>query len=1122
MSWHWAALSALALMIALFGVAAAVERGLWRRAGDPAIRHRAYTLALGVYCSSWTFYGSVGSAVRDGWNYLPIYCAPILLLLAAPRFLRSLAQAVADEQAKTVSDFIAARFGHDPIVARLVTVIALLGTIPYVALQFRSIGSALSLVTGQPVGIAAMVVAAPVLALFAILFGARRYELAGRSEGLVFAIGVESLIKLAALVAVAGLATGLLLHADPGQIAAGAARLGERFRPGRLSFDTLTIMVVSVFAVLVLPRQFYMGVVEARSPGDLAQARFGLAAYIAIMAAMALPIAFAGVALLPAGVAPDAYVLDLPAHAGNHTLLAIALLGGIAAAASMVIVDSTALATMVSNDLVFPALQRRDAAPQAGELGRRTLAVRRLSIVGIVLVALVWALLVSPRESLASMGLVAFAAMAQISPHLLMATYAERRDVVAARASLAVGLALWLYTLALPPILPQAWLDALRAGPLDPLQLFGVGQASPLVHGVTWSLGANLLTYGLIVARSARTAPRLRVQPAAQAISDVGELHRLVAGFVGDAAAARAFPEERWARPIDRKSAQRAQELIARVVGAASARTLVASALAGGQMSLADVTRLLDEGAQSLRFSRRLLSATFENVDAGISVVDPEMNLVAWNSRYLDIFSYPPGLVQVGTPVAELIRHNARRGDFGPGEVEFHVAKRLDHMRRGTPHTFERRRRDGRVIKTVGGPMPGGGYVMSFTDVSEEARIREELEVTLAELESRVAERTRELFEANGRLAQATRDKTRFLAAASHDLLQPLHAARLFAAALARDPGTSRQDLVARVDRAIVGAETLLRALLDISKLDAGGVQPECSTVALEPFLRDLAEGIRPLAEERGLRLRLGPLAGSLFTDPGLLRSVLQNFLTNAVRYTASGGVLLGVRRRGAMLRIDVIDTGVGIDPARHDEIFGEFTRVGEVEAEGLGLGLAIAQRIVRLLGGRIELASTPGRGSRFSLVLPGSAAAAETVADAPAAVPPGRPAASALRVLVVDNEPEIVAATSALLASMGHVPLAASNVAEALAAADRADVVLADYALGEVADGLDLAAALKQARPGRPVALVTAERDSRIAARAAALGVPVLTKPADPAAIESVLESVPLGAETEGTSTLR
>jgi len=1107
MSWHWAAFFALALILMLFGVAALVERAAAhpraaRLASSPRLRHGAYTLALGVYCSSWTFYGAVGSVAREGWNYLPIYLAPILLLLAAPRFLRRLSRAVAAEQAATVSDFIAARFGHDVIVARLVTVIALLGTIPYVALQFRSIGNALALVSGEPVAVPAMIAAAALLALFAILFGARRFELAGRSEGLVFAIGLDSLIKLVALVVVAGLGGLLLAGAGPQAFGAGLDRIGQRFAPERIDLETATIFLLSGLAIIALPRQFYMGLAEAREPDDLVRARHGLAAYLAVMALLAIPIALAGAALFGPGVPPDVYVLDLPAVSGHRAILAAALLGGISAAASMVIVDATALATMVSNDLIFPTILARGADGAAGALGRRMLRVRRLSIVGIVVSALAWALLVDSRNSLASIGLVAFAAMAQFSPHLLLATQAGGRDPLAARASLATGLVLWLYTLALPPILPESWLDALRAGPLDPLRLFGIGTASPLVHGVGWSLGANLAVHALLAARKVRRVGLPRFAGAGRPVSDLGDLYRLVASFVGEEVATREFPQGRHASAIDRVSAQRAQELIGRVVGASSARALVASALAGGQMSLADVTRLLDEGAQSLRFSRQLLAATFENVDAGISVVDAGMNLVAWNSRYLDLFGYPPGLVRVGAPVADLIRHNALAGDFGPGPVEAQVEKRLGHMRRGLPHAFERRRRDGRVIRTAGGPMPGGGYVMSFTDVTAEARVRDELERTLAELETRVAERTRELSEANRRLAGATQDKTRFLAAASHDLIQPLHAARLFAGALARDPGLTRPDLVARLDASIVAGENLLRALLDISKLDAGGVQPDCRPVALEPFLRDLAETIRPLAAEKGLALRLGPLAGAVRTDPVLLRSVVQNFLTNAVRYTETGGLLLGVRKRDGHWRIDVIDTGVGIAPARQEEVFGEFTRVGEVEAEGQGLGLAIAQRIARLIDGRIELASVPGKGSRFSILLPGVAALAETVV--PIAAPPGP--VRALSVLVVDNEPAILAATLALLAGMGHRGQGAAGLAEAVPLAGGADLVLADYRLDRGEDGLALIAALRAQRPGIVAVLVTAEQDAALAAKAAAAGVEVVAKPLAPATLEALL----------------
>ncbi|MFM5954231.1 MAG: PAS-domain containing protein, partial [Novosphingobium sp.] len=684
---------------------------------------------------------------------------------------------------------------------------------------------------------------------------------------------------------------------------------------------------------------------------------------------------------------------------------------------------------------------------------------------------------------------------------------------LAARASLAAGLILWLYTLALPPILPLAWRGALEATLLDPLRLFGVGNASPLVHGVAWSLGVNIALLAVAAARTMR-APRLpRFLRVERPVTDLAGLVDLTASFVGRERAELELPGSTRGQPIDRRSAKRAQDLIARVVGTSSARALVTSALAGGTMTLDAVTRLLDEGGQSLRFSRQLLAATFENIDAGISVVDAEMNLVAWNTRYLELFDYPAGMLRAGVPVADLIRHNAQRGDFGPGEAEFHVRKRLDHLRRGLEHSFERRRNDGRVIKTVGGPMPGGGYVMSFTDITEEARVREELERTLDQLESRVSERTSALSEANRRLAESDRDKTRFLAAASHDLLQPLHAARLFAAALEREVEDRPRQLAYRVESAIVAAEDLLRALLDISKLDAGGVKPQPEVVDLGMFLTDLIDSFRPQAEEKGLKLLAGPMPGTVETDPALLRSVMQNFLSNAVRYTRTGGILVGVRRRGENWRIDVVDTGIGIAPEQRDAVFGEFTRLGEVEEEGLGLGLALVQRIARLLGGRISLASRHGRGSRFSLALP----AVEGVAALPLrrAAPHGIPPRS-LRVLVVDNDRRIVEASAALLRGLGHEAVAAATIAEALAAAEGVDAALADYQLDHGEDGLTLIEALWQQMPGLPVRLVTAESSPAMKERAARLGVTVLAKPVDPAEIgrflaeASVLEVEP------------
>ncbi|RZL99639.1 MAG: PAS domain-containing protein, partial [Sphingomonas sp.] len=361
-------------------------------------------------------------------------------------------------------------------------------------------------------------------------------------------------------------------------------------------------------------------------------------------------------------------------------------------------------------------------------------------------------------------------------------------------------------------------------------------------------------------------------------------------------------------------------------------------------------------------FSRTLLSATLETIDPGVSVIDADLRLVAWNPRYVEMFDYPEGYVVVGRSIADLIRYNAEREGIA-GDIAAHVGRRVAHLARGTPHSFERQRPSGRWIKMVGRPMPGGGYVQSFTDITAEKEAQ-------ADLEARVAARTQDLARSNHMLGEAraiaetaTRDKTRFLAAASHDLLQPLHAARLFCAALAEDRAPHQAELVRAIDGAIGSADTLLRALLDVSRLDAGGVVPKVERFALGALIDELAVQFRPLAGERGLVLATHPGAFSVATDRSLLRSILQNFLSNAVRYSADGRIWIGARRRGDDVLIEVRDNGPGIAAGDRERIFEEFERLESKGSAGggVGLGLAIVRRIARLLGAAVELRSALG-----------------------------------------------------------------------------------------------------------------------------------------------------------------
>ncbi len=1070
-------MNGLLLFAVAIGYAAllfAVAWGARRRGIGPRDRRVVYTLGLAVYCSSWTFNGAVGSAVADGWAYLPIYLGPILLFVAGPRLLARLVAAVQADGATSIADFIGSRFSRSRGVAALVTLLALLGTIPYVALQLRSVATSYAALAGTSDVTRPMIATALLLAAFAIAFGTGRDAKPRADTGLLAAVAVESLVKLAAFAGVAIFAIWLVLHAAPVDRAAGTARLAGGFSRAPTLVDFVVTTALAAAAMLCLPRQFHVTVVAASDPHDPVRARWPFVAYLALTALLVVPITLS--ALVQGGVGrPDLLVIAMPLMAGVPGVALLGFVGGFSAATGMVVVETVALATMVSNDLIAPLLLRNPRVAAAAHVGRALLWVRRGVIAGIIGVALACALLIPMGRGLAAIGLVAFAAMAQFAPALLLAVRHGGRDPLAAKAGLAVGLAGWTLLLFVP---------TLTGGALPLPAVPGIGA---LTLAVIVSTAANLIVHGVVAASRAPRLPFVRDERVPP-VRDLGELTRLVARFVGEE---RAAAELGQGTHVDARAARRAERLVAQVVGVSSARRLVASALSGEGLGADDVARMLDESGQSLQFSKGLLAATLEHIDPGVSVVDAELNLVAWNQRYVDLFGFPPGMIRVGAPVADAIAFNALRGDCGPGEVDDHVRRRLAHMRRGTRHSFERVRNDGRVLKTVGGPMPGGGYVMCFSDITAEAQALRTVETARADLERRVEERTRALSDANAALARATADKTRFLAAASHDLLQPLHAARLFTAALARGADDRARPLVERIDQSIAAADQLLRALLDISRLDAGGIVPVPTTFAVRALLVELIDSFADQARAKGLTLRLGPGDAVLATDRVLLRSIVQNLLGNAVRYTARGGVVIGMRRRGGMARIEVIDSGPGIAGSDRARVFREFERLANAEDAGLGLGLAIVARTAALLGAAVHLDSRVGRGSRFAVTLPvadGAVVAAVVRVEAGSVRP--------LSCLIVDDDAGVRRGMAALAVSRGHGVRMAATPDEALAQVAGAAVAFVDHDLGGSVDGLALIAALRVRVPGLRAALVTADAGRALAERARAAGVAVLLKP--------------------------
>ena len=1120
------------------------------------LRTAVYSLALAVYCSSWTFYGAVGTAARTGLGFLPIYLGPLLMLLFGWRILERLVLISGEHRIVSIADFLSSRYGRAPGLAALVAAVALTAAVPYVALQFKAVAMSVEVLAGVPSDSGLLAdpafYVAIMLALFAILFGTRQIDATEHHHGMVLAVALESLVKLIAFVAIGVFA---LVHLP------GLGSYGERveqaarvvMQPG-LPAGFVTQTLLAFTAIVCLPRQFHVAVVECQDPNDLRSARWLFGGYLILISLLVVPITLTGQALLGgSGVSPDTYVLALPLQFDQQALALMVYIGGFSAATGMVIVSSVALSTMVSNDLVIPLLLRSGALHegpphQSPGLDRQVLWVRRITIVLLALMAYAYHRGSLSANGLAQHGLLAFAAVAQFAPALIGGLYWRGASRAGAFSGLLAGTVVWSYSLLLPALARGGWIagDWIATGPLAitwlrPEQLFGLVGWDALTHGTFWSLLVNI---GVFLFVSVRQRPRLQDQLLAAPFLDPyvrrpalgpggwagsvrsGELLALAERIVGERHARRAFEDyahqqgREWQpeQPADRALAQFTERLLASAIGAASARLTLTSALRGSGMELGEVVALLDEANQELRFNRQVLSTTLENISQGVSVVDPEMRLVAWNRRYQELFDYPDGMLYVGRPVSDLIRWNAERGEMGPGphddynldetRIDEIVRRRLAHLRAGAPHVFERVRANGQVIEMVGRPLIGGGYVTSYSDVTDYKRAEQALREANENLEQRVEQRTQEA-------ESAQQSKTRFLAAVSHDVLQPLNAARLFTTALREsDDAHEQRRLAERVDASLRAAEDLLDGLLDISRLDAGALRPELADLDAVELLRELAAQYAPSAAGRGLQLRVRVAQASLpvRSDRRLLRRALQNFLANALRYTREGGVLLAARARPQLGRIElqVWDTGPGIPEHHLEQIFDEFRRFdqpGSGGERGLGLGLSICQRIARTLDHPLRVRSRIGHGSVFSISVPVGAglSAAPAVEAAPSTL---GDSLAGLRVLCIDNDREILDGMRALLDRWGASALLAATVDDALALLQqRPDVALVDYHLHDRLDGLATIDALRErAGTALPAALLTGDGSDALKLAAREHGCRVLTKPIKPASLRAFL----------------
>jgi Na+/proline symporter/CheY-like chemotaxis protein len=1129
---------------------------------SPAQRGRAgaliYPLSLAIYCTSWTFFGSVGFATRTSIDFLAIYVGPIIMVGLCTPLLRRVIALAKGQNITSIADFIGARYGKSQAVAATVALIAIIGSVPYIALQLKAVASSLETILSEDQAISKIPIIGDIallvtltMAIFAVLFGTRHTDATEHQHGLMLAVATESIVKLVTFIAAGAFVTFWMF--DPHELITRAMKTPEAERaidyvPSIGNF--LCMVGLSFCAIMMLPRQFHVSVVENSSDAEVSRARWLFPLYLVAINLFVIPIALAGLITFPFGaVNSDMYVLALPIEA-NETLLSVAVfVGGLSAATAMVIVECVALSVMVSNDIVVPLVLQR--APewrvQAKDFGNFLLKARRIAIFTIMVMAYFYYRALGNTQ-LAAIGLLSFAAIAQLAPAFFGALLWRRATARGAIGGMLVGFAVWTYTLLLPSFLDTstAGLMLLQHGPfgieaLRPQALLGA-DLPPLLHGVLWSLSLNFLTYvALSLARQPSSIERLQADlfvpdalaPMAPTFRrwrttiTVQDIQSTVAQYLGPERARQsfeAFANSRHitfdpAAPADFELLQHAEHLIASSIGAASSRLVMSLLLRKRTVSAKAALKLLDDSHAALHFNREILQTALNHVRQGIAVFDVDLQLICSNRQFSELLRLPPHLVQIGIPLREILEFMGAITPPGSGDSEASMERRLAAFTtEGEPY-LERLPDRHMVIEVRSNRMPDGGLVITFTDVTPSFEAAEALERANATLEKRVRDRTEELTRLNSELAlaksaaeDANISKTRFLAAASHDILQPLNAARLYATSLVeRQNGSEDSRLVENIDDSLEAIEEILSALLDISRLDAGAMTPAITSFKMADLMRSLEIEFAPIARAKGLKLTFVPCSLPVESDRLLLRRLLQNLISNAIKYTPHGRVLVGCRRHGQSLQIGVYDTGVGIPVLKRGEIFKEFHRLeqGARIARGLGLGLSIVERLARVLNHGIAIGANASGGSVFSVTVP-TAKAANHTAAVTSATPLSRTPISGALIVCIENDPAILDGMKTLLKAWDAEVIAVTDPDAAIepieAAGGRVTGLLVDYHL----DRGNGVAAIRDIRrrfgENIPAILITADRSPHVRAAAREENIAVLNKPVKPASLRALL----------------
>ena len=969
----------LAYLCFLFVVAAVAER-FGRRRLVARLRTLTYVMAVSVYCTAWTFYGSVGLAANRGLEFLTIYLGPALIALTWPTMLRKLVRVAKEQRITTISDFIGSRYGKSAALGTLVAVLVVVGMIPYIALQLKAVSvSFRMMIPGDSLlsGFDPTLLVAGTLALFGILFGARNLDFTRQQTGLMTAVAVESIVKLVAFLLVGGWVTWGLFGGFGDIFTAIAASPWSRL----LTLDTppaasyarwAAMLLISMMAVILLPRQFHVLVVQNPRERDVHTAAWAFPLYLLAINVFVLPIAFGGLLTFGDVASADSFILALPLRADAGLVAVTVFLGGFSAATAMIVVDSLALSKMISNDIVLPFLLRRR---RLEEVYSASLASTRLGILVVVTLGFLWARIEAGPFLLVEMGLLSFIAVTQCAPAVLFGLYWRRGNRKGALAGISAGFALWFYTLIVPAVVKDGAvpISLLEAGPLGigwlrPTALFSLEGLDSISHGVFWSLFVNVAAYLLVSIFTAQDADE-RSQAAAfvglvekaepsptPAILSVPEIERLLHLYVPAEDADAILGELLGGKtPRDLSLPDlldlriRLERMLAASLGAAAARYIIEDRFTISKGEAQELVESFQTMQRSLGKSERLLASVVESVEDCIFTTDVEGRLITLNPAGRRLL----GRDAAAGPLTRLdVLDEADRRRVGPA-----IKRAVANGRpwRGAVQGLTRARRRFPAHLAVSCVFDEKGQVLGTVGV-------------LRDLTEQVATQQRliqrEKLASLGEMA----------AGVAHEIRNPLGGIKMATNLLSSSAMNDRrisQEMAQSITSGIAEIEAIIADLLDYAR----ETRLDCQEYALGRILAPVVEACAADGRARGVRVVAHGLEDAVVAsvDGQRLRQVFTNVMQNALEATErqrSGRVEVRLHQRETAGVVEIADNGVGIQPEHREKIFLPFYTT---KPTGTGLGMAIVKKIMDLHGGEIEIDSAPGRGTTIRLIIPRS-----------------------------------------------------------------------------------------------------------------------------------------------------